>query len=440
MSSLHLVTGYAGKEHVTSADQGSFHANLLLNGSYVLNVGNKFAATIVSNNSIKIQDGDILMQGRYIKLDSGTFIDVNIENGTQDHKRNDLIVVRYTKSASTGVESTELVVIKGTPDTAEAVDPEYTNADILDGALVCDMPLYRVSIDGLNVSAVVPLFEVVDSLGARLDAIIKGTFKLGNAEKLDGHEAEYFATAERVDNIQTSTKTTFSTAGWYRVAQYKTSGGGLIGVTGNACTLTIKKPYDTRGTEEYLLRFRAAYQSQEFAIVDAKLHGAQCITKARYTYDDTYGYIEIYFNVSTSNRIFIEVTNPQDADSVWKVIEPTLTNETVDGVTVTTTYDIPANATPITTANKPIGSYTGNGSSTERTVATGGTGKVLYVYNSNGFAFVSAVGAIVFYRDGTTSRYFDSSAVYWTEGAGLHLITTDKVLNGNGVATVYQVL
>ena len=51
MSSLHLVTGYAGKEHVTSADQGSFHANLLLIGSYVLNVGNKFAATIVSSNS-----------------------------------------------------------------------------------------------------------------------------------------------------------------------------------------------------------------------------------------------------------------------------------------------------------------------------------------------------------------------------------------------------
>lgn len=168
MSSLHLVTGYAGKEHVTSADQGSFHANLLLNGSYVLNVGNKFAATIVSNNSIKIQDGDILMQGRYIKLDSGTFIEVPIENGAQDYKRNDLIVVRYTKNASTGVESTALVVIKGTPDTAEAVDPAYTNADILDGALVCDMPLYRVPIDGLNVGALVPLFEVVDNFGEQL--------------------------------------------------------------------------------------------------------------------------------------------------------------------------------------------------------------------------------------------------------------------------------
>ena len=168
MSSLHLVTGYAGKEHVTSADQGSFHANLLLNGSYVLNVGNKFAATIVSNNSIKIQDGDILMQGRYIKLDSGTFIEVPIENGAQDYKRNDLIVVRYTKNASSGVESTALVVIKGTPDTAEAVDPAYTNADILDGALVCDMPLYRVPIDGLNVGALVPLFEVVDNFGEQL--------------------------------------------------------------------------------------------------------------------------------------------------------------------------------------------------------------------------------------------------------------------------------
>lgn len=92
------------------------------------------------------------------------------------------------------------------------------------------------------------------------------------------------------------------------------------------------------------------------------------------------------------------------------------------------------------TGNKPTGTYTGNGSATERTVATGGTGKVLFVYNSNGFAFVSAVGAMVFYRDGTSPRYFDSSATYWTEIAGLHLLTTDKMLNGNGVSTVYQVL
>ena len=185
MSSLHLVTGYAGKEHVTSADQGSFHANLLLNGSYVLNVGNKFAATIVSNNSIKIQDGDILMQGRYIKLDSGTFIEVPIENGAQDYKRNDLIVVRYTKNASSGVESTALVVIKGTPDIAEAVDPAYTNADILDGALVCDMPLYRVPIDGLNVGALVPLFDVVDSFDARLEKKADKAHKHTKAEITD---------------------------------------------------------------------------------------------------------------------------------------------------------------------------------------------------------------------------------------------------------------
>lgn len=187
---LHLVTGYSGKAHITSADQGAFHVAMLLGGNYVLNRGNKFAANIVSNNLIEVLDGELIMQGRYARVNSGAKMEAVIENGTQDYKRNDLIVARYTKDAVTAVESIDLVVIKGTPSETEAVDPEYTEGNILDGELVADFPLYRVPLDGLNVGELIPLFEVVDNFDERLKEIIEGIVAVDNALKLGGKTAE----------------------------------------------------------------------------------------------------------------------------------------------------------------------------------------------------------------------------------------------------------
>lgn len=160
MGNLHLVTGHAGTAHVTAADHGSLHAAIFGVGQYVLNRGSKFATTIISNNSIRVADGDIIMQGRHVRLNEGTFVDLAIENGTQGYFRNDLIVARYTKDSVSGVEDCNLVVIKGTASAGSATDPEYTAADIInDHVLLADMPLYRVPLDGLNVQPIVQLFD-----------------------------------------------------------------------------------------------------------------------------------------------------------------------------------------------------------------------------------------------------------------------------------------
>lgn len=160
MGNLHLVTGHAGTAHVTAADHASLNAAIFGEGQYVLDRGSKFATTIISNNSIRIADGDLLMQGRHIRLNEGSYVDLVIENGTQGFFRNDLIVARYTKDSLSGVEDCNLVVIKGTAVAASATDPEYTAGDIINGhVLLADMPLYRVPLDGLNVQTLVPLFE-----------------------------------------------------------------------------------------------------------------------------------------------------------------------------------------------------------------------------------------------------------------------------------------
>ena len=61
------------------------------------------------------------------------------------------------------IETTEIVVIKGTAG-ATATDPTYTSGDILAGATQDDFPLYRVSLNGLNIEKVTPLFSTVPNL------------------------------------------------------------------------------------------------------------------------------------------------------------------------------------------------------------------------------------------------------------------------------------
>lgn len=165
MANMNLVTGYIGTNHVTSNDAGSFNAAIFGSGQYILNRGQKFAATVETNNLLRIDDGDLVMQGRHVRINKGDHVDLTIENGASDYNRNDLVVARYTKDASTGVEAVDLVVIKGTAVTGTATDPAYTAGDIInDGAVLNDMPLYRVEINGLSISKVTMVAEEAPSM------------------------------------------------------------------------------------------------------------------------------------------------------------------------------------------------------------------------------------------------------------------------------------
>ena len=177
----YIVTGLQGREHVTSEDEGAFNAGVVGTGRYVMKTAEQFAAEIVSNNIVRIISGDLVNQGRHIRTEVNDYDDMTIENGTQSLKRNDLIVMRYKKDTSTNIEleSAELVVIKGTAG-ATATDPTYTSGDILAGATQDDFPLYRVSLNGLNIEKVTPLFSTVpnlDELNTNMDYILNGNFR-----------------------------------------------------------------------------------------------------------------------------------------------------------------------------------------------------------------------------------------------------------------------
>lgn len=158
---LHLVTGYAGEEHIHSADQGSFNASFFGAGEYVMEAGNQFEASIMDNNTVRILDGDALMKGRHLRIEPNTYADVTITTGTAGVNRNDLIVFQYSKDTGSDIETPEIVVIKGTETEGTATDPAYSDGDILAGATFNQMPMYRVKVEGVVLTAVEPLFEVI---------------------------------------------------------------------------------------------------------------------------------------------------------------------------------------------------------------------------------------------------------------------------------------
>ena len=93
----------------------------------------------------------------------------------------------------------------------------------------------------------------------------------------------------------------------------------------------------------------------------------------------------------------------------------------------------------IHTGRKPQGSYTGNGSSTERSIFLNDIiiGHAILIWSNNGSVIVNRINGIG--ASGTSLRGFDYSSCHF-EGNYLKIISTDSLLNENGVLYTYQVL
>lgn len=89
----------------------------------------------------------------------------------------------------------------------------------------------------------------------------------------------------------------------------------------------------------------------------------------------------------------------------------------------------------LSTASKPIGSYTGNGDATSRTIDTGGIGYVLFVWSTKGWAIVAQNAAITFSATGAVAV-----GIATFNAGTLTVSTVSDMLNANGVTYHYQCL
>ena len=178
---MELVTGYKGSAHITSDDDAARAAALVGNDAYVLEHGSRFAYEISTNNLIILSGGNALFQGRHCRTKESEKENCVIENGTQGQMRADLICIKYTKTTD-GKEGVSVVVLKGTPGAA-ATDPAYTSGDIENGAKEFYMPLYRVTLNGLNIQSVQQMFNVYHRIP---------NFSYGTADPSGGSDGDVY--------------------------------------------------------------------------------------------------------------------------------------------------------------------------------------------------------------------------------------------------------
>lgn len=159
------ITNVAGTPHITPKQDAMFHRGMAGADSCVYNFFESFEPEVSSNQKIKARSGIGQLQGRLFCIEPSTYDEIQIANGTQGEKRIDLIVVRWTVNEEKNTQTADWAVIQGESTTGTPVAPDYTDGDLDAGDTVADMPMYEVSLDGINVTGVTKRFTVLGGLG-----------------------------------------------------------------------------------------------------------------------------------------------------------------------------------------------------------------------------------------------------------------------------------
>lgn len=151
-------TPTADEAHIYAEDDASIYLSMF-GGDGVSTNGQSCKATVLSNNKVRIADGIICVGGHFARIPYGDYIDCEIKNGQSGKKRNDIIVARFETTGTGGIDTYTCEVKKGTAGST-ATDPEIVQEDLYKAGKVRELPLYRVKIEGLSITAVEQLFTL----------------------------------------------------------------------------------------------------------------------------------------------------------------------------------------------------------------------------------------------------------------------------------------
>lgn len=179
-------TPTAEEANIYAEDDASVYLSMF-GGDGVSTNGQSCKATVLSNNKVRIADGIICVGGHFARIPYGDYIDCEIENGQSGKKRNDIIVARFETTGTGGIDTYTCEVKKGTAGTT-ATDPEIVQEDLYKAGKVRELPLYRVKIEGLSITAVEQLFtlrKTNEELEKELASLNSKTIKAFGASESD---------------------------------------------------------------------------------------------------------------------------------------------------------------------------------------------------------------------------------------------------------------
>lgn len=191
-------TPTADEAHIYAEDDASIYLSMF-GGDGVSTNGQSCKATVLSNNKVRIADGIICVGGHFARIPYGDYIDCEIKNGQSGKKRNDIIVARFETTGTGGIDTYTCEVKKGTAGST-ATDPEIVQEDLYKAGKVRELPLYRVKIEGLSITAVEQLFtlrKTNEELEKEL-ASLNSNIKILNSKNDNGHALKVFNASENL--------------------------------------------------------------------------------------------------------------------------------------------------------------------------------------------------------------------------------------------------
>lgn len=191
-------TPTAEEAHIYAEDDAAVYLSMF-GGDGVSTNGQSCKATVLSNNKVRIADGVICVGGHFARIPYGDYIDCEIENGQSGKKRNDIIVARFETTGTGGIDTYTCEVKKGEAG-ATATDPEIVQEDLYKAGKVRELPLYRVKIEGLSITAVEQLFtlrKTNEELEKEL-ASLNSNIKILNSKNNNGHALKVFNASENL--------------------------------------------------------------------------------------------------------------------------------------------------------------------------------------------------------------------------------------------------
>ena len=161
LKALNINTPPEAEPHIYAEDDAAIY-KAIFGGDGVSTIRQACKATVLSINKVRIADGVLCVDGHMARIPYGEYEDCEIMNGQSGKNRNDIIVAKFETTGTGGIDTMTCEVIQGTAGET-AVDPELTQDDIYAGGKVREYPLYRVKIEGLSITAVERMFEIIPS-------------------------------------------------------------------------------------------------------------------------------------------------------------------------------------------------------------------------------------------------------------------------------------
>ena len=151
----YLINGN-GFAPVTAQQDADLYGGIVGLPLTVLNVGEKMAAYVASNTDVHILDGEAVCQGRRIHINAGDYDSFAIPTGTVGVVAYYIIGYHIYTDDDTGNEIAETFV-RHMNNSTETI-PE----DVLrDGASECYVSMYRITLNGLSITATDALYSML---------------------------------------------------------------------------------------------------------------------------------------------------------------------------------------------------------------------------------------------------------------------------------------